>query len=94
MTMGEVIEFIERFAHGHVAVGLWTLVAKSRQAALPIGSEQPQGVPALAPPGVRHLTALKDDVVDRPLAQEVARGKARVPRPDDDGGSALDDSAP
>jgi hypothetical protein len=33
-------------------------------------------------------------VVDRPLAQEVARREARVPSADDDRGGALDDSAP
>jgi hypothetical protein len=30
-------------------------------------------------------------MVDRPVAQEVARGQARVPRADDDRGNALDD---
>ena len=36
----------------------------------------------------------EDDVIDRPLAQEVARGEARVPRADDDRGAVLDASAP
>jgi hypothetical protein len=61
------------------------------QAALPVGSEQPQRVPAFGPPGVCHLTALEHDVVDRPVGQEVTRGQARVPRADDDRGYALDD---
>jgi hypothetical protein len=46
------------------------------------------------PPRVRYLAALEHDVVDRPAAQEVACGKTRVPRPDDDGGGALDGLAP
>ena len=33
-------------------------------------------------------------MIDRPAAEEVARGKARVPRPDDDRGELLDDLAP
>ena len=37
-----------------------------------------------------HLAALEHDVVDRPVAEETARGKARVPRTDDDRGGALD----
>ncbi|MEV0615725.1 hypothetical protein AB0I81_20600 [Nonomuraea sp. NPDC050404] len=45
------------------------------------------------PPGVGHLAALQDEVVDRPLGEEVARGQARVPGADDDGGDVLDGSA-
>jgi hypothetical protein len=33
-------------------------------------------------------------VVDRPFAEEVARGEARVPRADDDRGYVLDGLAP
>ena len=44
----------------------------------------------MAPPRVGHLSALKDDVVDRPVAEEVARGEARVAPADDDRGGALD----
>jgi hypothetical protein len=33
-------------------------------------------------------------VVDRPVAEEVAGGEARVPRADDDRGNALDDPDP
>src|SRR5581483_4373580 len=55
---------------------------------------QPQGIPAFTPPGVGHLPALEDDVVDRPVAQEVTRGQARVPRADNDRGGALDGWSP
>ena len=37
------------------------------------------------------LAALEHDVVDRPVAQEVTGGQARVARADDDRGYALDD---
>jgi hypothetical protein len=33
-------------------------------------------------------------VIDRPFAEEVAGGEARVPRADDDGGYAFDGLAP
>ena len=33
-------------------------------------------------------------MVDRPVAEETARGEARVPRTDDDRGGVLDDLAP
>ena len=92
--LGEALDELDHFAHRHVAVGVRAFVAKARQAALPVGREQPQRVPALAPPGVRHLAALEHDVVDRPVAEEVARGEARVPRADDDRGNALDGPAP
>jgi hypothetical protein len=79
--LGEVLDELGHFAHRHVAVRIRALIVKARQAALPVGSEQPQGVPAFAPPGVGHLSALKNDVVDRPVAEEVARGEARVAPP-------------
>ena len=90
-NFGEALDELGHFPDGHVAVGIWAIVAMARKAALPVGGEQAQGVPAFAPPGVRHLAALEDDVVDRPVAEEVARGETRVPRADDDRGGALDD---
>src|SRR5207302_113711 len=65
-------------------------VAKTRQAAQPVRSQQAQGVPAFAPPGVRHFPALKHDVLDRTAGQEVACRETRMPRADDDRGDALD----
>jgi hypothetical protein len=44
------------------------------------------------PPGVRHLAAFKDNVVDRPLGQEMACGEASVASADDDGRYSLDGS--
>src|SRR5262249_27120348 len=91
--LGEALDQLGHFGLRHVPVRVRALVAKARQAALPVGSQQPQGVPALAPPGVRYLPALKHDMVDGPGGQENARGGAGVPRVDDDGGKAIDDSA-
>src|SRR4029077_19162562 len=79
------------FPPRHVAARFRAFVAKARKPALPVGGEQPQRVPAFGPPGIRHLAALEHDVVDRPVAEEAARGQARVPRTDDDRGYALDD---
>ena len=93
-TAGEARDELDHLAHRHVAVGIGAVVAKARQAALPVGREQPQRVPALAPPGVRHLAALEHDVVDRPVGEEAARGEAGVPGADDDRGDALDGAGP
>jgi hypothetical protein len=92
--LGEVLDELGHFPHRHIAAWIRAFIVKARQTALPVGSEQPQGVPAFAPPGVSHLSALKDDVVDRPVAEEVACGEARVPPADDDRGRALDGLAP
>jgi len=56
------------------------------QAALPVGGEEPQRVPALAPPRIGDLAAFEDDVIDRALGEEARRGEAGVAGPDDDGG--------
>ena len=45
-------------------------------------------------PGVRHLAALEDDVIDRPLGEEVTDRKAGVAGPDDDRRAAFDGEAP
>src|ERR1022692_4619259 len=92
--LGEVLDELGHFAHRHVAVWIRAFIVKARQTALPVGREQPQGVPAFAPPGVRYLAALEHDMIDRPVAEKVARREARVPRADDDRSDALDDLAP
>src|SRR5690606_19718042 len=89
---GEAFHERGHLPDGHVAVGVRAVVAEARQAALPVGGEQAEGVPALAAPGVRHLAAFQHHVVDGPLGEEVARGEARVTGAYDDGGGvALDD---
>ena len=54
------------------------------QATLPVRREQPQRLPALAPPGVRYVSTLDQDMVDRALREKPARGEAGVTGPDDD----------
>ena len=89
---GEARDELDHLAHRHVAVGIGAVVAIAGQAALPVGRQQPQRVPALAPPGVRHLAALEHHVIDRPLGETPARREAGVPGPDDDRGDAFDGS--
>ena len=45
-------------------------------------------------PGIRDLSTLQHEVVDRPLTETAARRKPGVAGPDDDGGYAFDDSPP
>jgi len=85
---------LDDFGSGHVAVRIGAVIANVREPALPVGSQQPQGVPALAPPRVRHLAALEHDVVDRSLTEEVAGGEASVASAYDNGGDALDGEDP
>ena len=70
--------------HRHVAVGIRAVVAIAGQPALPVGRQQPQRVPALAPPGVRDLAALEHHVIDRALGETPARRQAGMPGADDD----------
>ena len=56
------------------------------QPGLPVRREQPQRVPALGPPRVRHLTALEDHVVDRAFGEAAAHRQAGVAGADDHGG--------
>ena len=78
----------------HVAVGLGPVVANAGEPALPVGSQQAQGVPALEPPGVRHLASLEHDVVERPFTEEVAGGEAGVTCAYDNCGETLDGEPP
>ena len=68
----------------HVAVGIGAFVTVARQPALPVWSQQPQRVPAFSPPRVGDVSPLEHDVVERPLAEEVAGGEAGMARTDDD----------
>src|SRR5262249_34561564 len=80
----------DRLGHRAIAVRIVALVAIAGQPALPVRCEQAQRIPALGPPGVRHLTALEDHVVDRALGEAAAHGEAGVARADDEGsGSQL-----
>ena len=87
---GESSDELDDVGARHVAVGIGAVVVEVREPALPVGSQQAQGVPALVPPRVRRLAALEHDVVDRPFGEEVAGGEAGVPGAYDDCGEAFD----
>ena len=81
-------------AHRHEAVGIGALVAIAGQPALPVRRQQPQRVPALAPPGVGDLAALEHHVIDRALGEAAARRQPGVAGADDDRGDAFDARRP
>ena len=68
---------------GHVAVGAIPGVVVAGQPGEPVGGEEPQAGPALAPPRIRHRTALEDDVVDGAFGEAAAHGQASVAGADD-----------
>ena len=87
---GEAGDELHHFTDRHEAVRIRTLVVKAGQAALRVGGEQAQRIPALAPPRVRDLAALEHEVIDRPVGQKPADGEAGMAGPDDHRGDALD----
>src|SRR5262249_30825207 len=91
--LGEALDEASQLLRRHVPVRIRAVVAKARKAALPVGAEQAQGVPAFAPPGVRDVTPLQHDMVNGQGAEEMARGRAGVARADDDRRGSLHDSA-
>ena len=87
--LGEALDQPDDLGHRQVAVRVRPVVRQPGQVALPVGREQPQRVPTLVAPRVRHLAALEHDVVDRPLREEVARGQPGVAGPDDNSAEDL-----
>jgi hypothetical protein len=65
----------------------------TRQAALPVGCEEPQRIPAFATPGIRYLAPLEDQMIDRLLGETVAGRETGVSRADDDRRDLLDDDS-
>src|SRR4029077_1224428 len=84
----------DNLADAHIAVRIRPLVAIARQTALPVRREEPQRIPAFVPPGIRYLSALEDDLVDRSFGQTPAGGEAGMPGADHDGRDVFDGSAP
>ena len=80
---------VDDLRHRPVAIGIVAVIAKARQPALPIGSEQTQRVPSLGAPGMGDFATLQQDMVDRTLREAAAHGKSRVPRANDDGGYSV-----
>ena len=80
---GVAVDQPHDLAGGHVAVRIVPVVGEPGQPAEPVGGEQPQRVPALRAPRVRHLAALEDHVVDRARGEAAAHGQPAVAGPDD-----------
>lgn len=83
---GITIDELDHVGHGHEAVRIPPVVHQPRKTALPVRGEQTQRIPPLGAPGVGHLAALDDNVVDRATAEEVACRQPGVTRANDDGG--------
>jgi len=80
------------FRHGAEAIGIIALIAIAGQATLPIGRQQAQRIPALGAPGIRHLAALEQHMIDAALAEAAADRQAGVTGADDDGGDVANGS--
>jgi hypothetical protein len=62
----------------------------ARQTRLPVWCEEPERVPALAAPGIRHLTTFEHQVIDRPVVEASAGSEAGMAGPDDHRGNPFD----
>ena len=76
---------VDGLGHGAEPVGIFASIRETGQPALPVRRQQPQRVPAFGPPGVGHLAALEDHMVDRAPCQAPAHGQAGLASPDHDG---------
>ncbi len=88
--IGILVDEIDHLGHAHETVRVLACVVESRQTTLPIGRQQLQRIPALVAPGVRDLAALEHDVLDRTLAEEIARRQPGVASTNDDDVSGAD----
>src|SRR5262249_52341118 len=86
---GVAVDERDELAHRHVAVGVLARVAVAREAAQPTRGQEPQRVPPFGTPGVGHLAALEDDMIDRASGQVVAHRQAGMTGADDDGSDSL-----
>ena len=82
--VGVPLQVVDDLGHGHVAVGVGSLVGLAGQPGLPAGGQKAQRVPPLGAPALGHPSPLEDHVVDAPLGQAVAHRQARLPAADDD----------
>ena len=75
---------------GHVAETLRIVprVAVAGKPALPVRGQQPERIPPLRLPRVRHLAPLEDHVVDRAVGEAPTHGESGVPGPEYDGGGS------
>ena len=80
----------DNLGHRHEPVGIRAFIAITGQPALPVRRQQPQRIPALVAPGIGHLPAFEHDVIDRALAEAMARRQSGVSGADDDRGDGFD----
>jgi hypothetical protein len=64
--------------HRHETVGIGTLIWVAAEPALPVGRQQAQRIPPLAPPRVRHLASLEYNMVDCVFGEKTADREAGV----------------
>ncbi len=79
-----VLQVLDELPRGHVTVGVVPLVVPVRKTTVPVGREEPQGIPALAAPALADPPALQHDVLDAALPEAAAHGQARLTASDDD----------
>ena len=65
-------------------MGIGAAIRRAGQPTLPVRRQQAQRIPAFPAPGVRHLAALKHDMIDRVLGEDTTACKPGVPGTDDD----------
>ena len=70
---------------GHVAVGARSLVAPAREPGGPVGCQEPQRLPAMAPPTLGDAAALEHDVVDVGVGEAAAHGETGLAGADHEG---------
>ncbi len=79
---GVAFDLADQLSDGHEPVGIVAAVGVPGKARLPVGREQPQGVPPLGLPGVGDLAPFEHDVLDRSLGEHAADREAGVAGPD------------
>ena len=74
--------------HVHVAVRIITVIGQARQTGQPVRREKPERLPASGTPGLAHLAALDDHVVDSERGEAVTCRKTGMTGAYDDSGRA------
>ena len=82
--LGVPADEVDHLGHRHEAVRVGPFVGLAGESALPVGSQQPERVPALPPPRAGDLVALQEDVVDRTFGQAPAHRQPALSGADHD----------
>ena len=84
------LDVVNDFILHHKAFRIVAVVIMARQAALVVGRDEAEAVPAFRPPRVADAVFFQNDVVVHPaLAEAVAGGKPRLAATDDDDGNVF-----